>query len=152
MTNILLISLAATVILAAMSSWRYSFVGYLGIVASTFVFLGAFFIESILEALHDSDRVQFFMELGLLLIAWGFFWFFFTMKYITDSSLFDLTYQSIPRFKEFVDRKGYRATFEAFTITAGMFCLYQQCCFLHYIYWRALTRHKLKNSTLAVSR
>ncbi|MBV2091683.1 MAG: hypothetical protein KUF72_12435 [Candidatus Thiodiazotropha sp. (ex Ctena orbiculata)] len=119
MTNILLISLAATVVLAAMSSWRYSFVGYFGIVATTFVFLGAFFIESILEALHDSNRVQFFMELGLLLIAWGFSWFFFTMKYITDSSLFDLTYQSMPKFKEFVDRKGYRTTFEAFTIAAG---------------------------------
>lgn len=119
MTNILLISLTATVILAAISSWRHSFVGYLGILASTFVFLGALFFESILEALHDSDLVQLIMELGLLFIAYGFFWFFFTVKYITESSLFDLTYQSMPMFKEFVDRKGYRTAFESFTITAG---------------------------------
>ncbi|ODB83613.1 hypothetical protein A3193_12010 [Candidatus Thiodiazotropha endoloripes] len=140
MTNILLISLAATVILAAISSWRYSFVGYLGIVASTFVFLGALLFESILEALHDLDFVQFFMELGLLYIACGFFWFFFTMKYITESSLFDLTYQSMPKFKEFVDRKGYRTALESFTITAGYVLFLSAMLFYAFYIYRALTR------------
>ncbi|MCG8095135.1 MAG: hypothetical protein JAZ17_16205 [Candidatus Thiodiazotropha endolucinida] len=119
MTNILLVSLIATVFLAAISSWRQSFVGYLGILTSIFVFICAFFIESILEALYESDLTRLLIELGLLILSVGYFWLFFTMKYITDSSVFDLTYQSMPKFKEYVDRKGYRTNFESLTIISG---------------------------------
>ncbi|MEW8332901.1 MAG: hypothetical protein AB2604_14195 [Candidatus Thiodiazotropha taylori] len=119
MTNILLVSLIATVFLAAISSWRQSLVGYLGILTSIFVFICAFFIESILEALYESDLTRLLIELGLLILSVGFFWLFFTVKYITDSSVFDLTYQSMPKFKEYVDRKGYRTNFESLTIISG---------------------------------
>lgn len=93
--------------------------GYLGILTSIFVFICAFFIESILEALYESDLTRLLIELGLLILSVGYFWLFFTMKYITDSSVFDLTYQSMPKFKEYVDRKGYRTNFESLTIISG---------------------------------
>ena len=41
------------------------------------------------------------------------------MKYLTDSTLFDLSYQSMAGFKGYVDRKGYRTPYESFTIVAG---------------------------------
>lgn len=107
--------------------------GYIGILASIFVFIGAFFVDSILEAMYESDLTLLLLELGLSIISFGFFWLFFTMKYLTDSSLFDLTYQSMPKFTEYVDSKGYRTTFESITIVGGyilfassmlLFCVY----------------------------
>lgn len=107
--------------------------GYIGILVSIFVFIGAFFSDSILEAMYESDLILFLLELGLAIISFGFFWLFVTMKYITDSSLFDLTYQSMPKFTEYVNSKGYRTTFESITIYGG-YILFTSSLLLFFIY------------------
>ena len=131
MSYILLISLAAIVILAATSSWRLSLAGYLGILFSTLVFFGSFFLDFI----NESNISLLFMDVGAFIFFVGIFWLFFTMKYLTDSSLFDLTYQSMSKFKEYVDKKGYRTPYESFTIIGGyVLFIYSMFFFAAYAY------------------
>ena len=119
MTYLLLISLVVAMLLAGSSSWRKSVAGYVGVVLATSIFICSFFVESMLASYRNSEMSSFFLDVGAVLVGVGLTWVFFTMKYLTNTSFFNISYQSMSKFKEYVDKKGYRTPYESFTIIGG---------------------------------
>lgn len=124
MTTTALIFFTATMILMSTSSWLYSKINYFLTVVVSSIFVSLFFIDSLSGYYQANDFKRFTIELGVLLSVVGFLWFFVTSKYLTESKFLDVTYQSMDKLKEYIDQKGYRTKFEAFTIKAGYFIFF----------------------------